>query len=158
MTFLMIGVIPPIPVTPNTEETAERHKQRRIKGNSTPEQIAPRTVSAVDITPDMTAAEVTFPPAIISAVIVGVTADIKVESVSMKDSANEKAVSVTEKTAVQIQSMPTSSSAVFIPESVTVSRSARKQAAMIRSPRRTAKFLLASGAAEAISFKKVSEK
>ena len=116
------------------------------------------TASAASMTPDMTAAEVMFPLATISAVMVGVTAVIKAESESIKDSASAKADSVAEKTAVHMQSMPISSSAVLIPESVMVSRSALRQAAMMRSPKRTAKSFVASGTAAAISRSPVSEK
>ena len=99
-----------------------------------------------------------MPPAIMSAVIAGVTVAIKPERDEIKDSVKENTDSVTENTALQIHSILTSSSAVFSPDIVTVSRSALRQAAIIRRPSKTAKFFVASGTAAAMILSPASEK
>ena len=151
-----MGTIFPMPTVPNTEETAERQRHIRTSGKSVPAVIDSKTESAVETTPVITAAVVTCPPAIMSAVITGSNTDMNAESEEMKVSAKENAVSVTVKTAPATQSILIREITLFSAAEEKLSFSAPRHAAASKSPSIFAKFAVAFGTAAAMSFSSVT--
>ena len=155
---MMTGANPEIPGIPKTVLTTDIQSESRIRGKSTRATVCSSTASAVKITPEMTAAEVISPRTIIKPDMVGVIFFIKAAIPDTNSSASPNAPSVTAKTALAMQTMPTRSMEIASPDEATVRLTIPSTAQRISTPSSMAKFLAASGAASATIRIKVSVK